>query len=242
MRATWLNALAVLGLSSCGASPIDGNQNSRHAVSSPANEIYKSPQGVAYKVDRVGDLKSQDLPQNSDLKMVDGDLAKYAQVACTLDVPPEHAPSRCDIYVQPDKTGTLIGYAAVTQTKDGARLSTVTSLNAEKQPRGAATCGIEGLIYGGGGDYTKAIKDASRDFEGQIAYSAWEKDSNNWLVSQLGPNDQGDEQGSTGIWYVKRQGEKLRINQERWNYCYTDTGVYMDDVFTRAIVLVRQPG
>lgn len=228
MKTNFLAFLPLLGVFGCDLSTYD--------------ETYKSPQGVTYKVDRVGNLTPQGLPQNSDLKMADGDLAKYAQEACGLDFRPEYAPARCDIYVQPDKAGTLIGYAVVTQTKDGSRLSTATSLNAQKQPHGSTTCGIDGLIYGSGEDYTKAAKDSSRDFEGQIRYSAWEKDPGNWLVSQVGPNDQDDRQGSLGVWYVEKQGAKLRINQERWNYCYADSGVQIDDVFTLAITLVRESG
>lgn len=228
MKAVGLIAVAIVGMSGCNASI--------------AAETYKSPAGVAYKIERVATLKAEDLPQNSDLKMVDGDLAKYAVEACSIDVKVQFAPGRCDIYVQPDKSGTLIGYAVITQDKDGARLNTITTLNAQKQSRGATTCGLQGIVYGDGENYSAPVKDASRDFGGQITYSAWEKDPSNWLVSQVKPDDTSDQQGALGVWYVKKQGDKLRINQERWNYCYTDSGVYMDDVFSRAISLIRQAG
>ena len=200
-------------------------------------ETIKSPQGAVYSVERVGSLKAADLPTNSDLKMADNDLAKYAQTLCSLDVPVNTAPQRCDIYVQPDKTGTLIGYAAVTQEKQGISLQTAATLNAEKASSGTG-CAVYGKLYDG----QNQIKNASTDFEARIEYSAWEKEPGNWLVSEQGPNDTADDNPSAalGVWYVAKKGDKLHINQERWNYCYpTNTDVNMDDVFYRAMTLKR---
>lgn len=240
MKTVGLAMLALLSASGCAASPNEGNDSSKPSNATAVSETYRSPQGVTYTVNRVDNLKQEELPQNRDFKMADSNLAKYAREACTLNAKPEYAPARCDIYVQPDKSGTLVGYAVVTQNKDGVRLSTATSLNTAKQPYGSTTCGVEGIIYGDGENYSTAIADSSQDFDGQIVYSAWEKDPGNWMVSQIGPNDQDDKQGSTGVWYIKKQGDKLRISQERWNYCYTDKGVQIDDVFTRAVILTRQ--
>lgn len=43
-----------------------------------------------------------------------------------------------------------------------------------------------------------------------------------------------------GVWYITKQGNKLRIAQERWNYCYDDQNVVVDDVYYRALSLIRQ--
>ena len=200
-------------------------------------ETYTSPQGVKYVVERVPGVVASTLPQNSDLKMADGDLAKYGESLCTLDVPPNTAPSRCDIFVQSDKAGTLIGYAAIIQDKDGASFRTATDTNPQMNPYGRS-CGLSGKLTGSGSDDQSPI-DPAHDFQAQSMYSAWEKEPGNWLVSPVSEDSSVDTQGAVGVWYVSRKGDKLRINQERWNYCYRSSDVNMDDVFYRVLTLVR---
>jgi hypothetical protein len=233
------SVLAVLG--GCqGPSHAPTNAKPTPAQQEQAAETYKTPQGVEYEITRFGHFSPVQLPQNSDLKMAGGDLAKYAGTACTLDVPPDTAPVRCDLYVQPDRDGTLIGYAALTQFPNGVSFNTDTTTNPQKEPRGKA-CGLSGKIYDSNGS-RRAVTDASQDFDGSVMYSAWEKNPGEFLVSQVGPNDQGEtgNDGALGVWYLSKKGDKLRISQERWNYCYSDKDVNVDDVFYIAVSLVRK--
>ncbi len=203
-------------------------------------EEYKSPQGTIYVIRRQPDFKTDNLPQNSDLKMVDGDLAKYASSVCILDVPASSAPIRCDLYVQADKSGTLIGYAALVQDALGVSIHTATTLNEQKEP-GGTECSLDGKIYDQKANYSKPVTDASGDFDGQTMYSAWQKEPGNYVVSEVDPNDQPDLGPDTalGVWYESKKAGKLRISQERWNYCYSDSSVNVDDVFYLAVSLLK---
>lgn len=201
----------------------------------PASTTYKTPQGTLYRVSRVPGVKPSDLPTNADLKMADSDLAKYAQTACTLDTSPKYAPDRCDIYAQPDPIGTLIGYAVVTQDKQGVSFDTTTTLNEKREPGGRG-CSLSGKLDG---DETP-IMDASKNFDGHSMYLAWEKAPGEYIISPAtGGADDTAPDHALGVWYVKRMGDKLRITQERWNYCYKDSNVYVDDVFYRVITLIK---
>lgn len=195
--------------------------------------------GQVYSVERVSRLEAAQLPQNSDLKMADGDLAKYAIDGCSLDTAPQYAPTRCDVYVQPDKTGTLIGYAFVLVDANGARFNTVTTLNERKQP-GGGVCYLSGTIWDEGANYDRAVADTSRNFSGRQMYRVFKNGAGDDLVTPVDPNEQVDDQdGAYGVWYLTREGDKLRIAQERWNYCYQDNSVTVDDVFYRAVSLMK---
>jgi len=129
--------------------------------------------------------------------MVDGDLAKYAGTACTLDVlPPETAPARCDMYVQPDKAGTLVGYAAVSQFADGVSIETAITA-------GGRGCTLSGKIYDS--NYEKPVSDASRDFDGRMLYSAWKNYRGEFLVSQVHPDNIDSQTGALGVWYIAKK-------------------------------------
>ena len=224
---------------------VSGCSRHQQTAEGPAPESYTSPQGVKYDVTRYPGIKADQLPMNSDLKMADKDLAKYAETICTLDVPPSTAADRCDIYVQPDRSGTLIGYAAVTQDKQGVSFQTATDLNEKKEP-GGKSCTIAGKLDGSEMNATKTITDASKDFSGQFTYCAWEKDPGNWMISPAAdqPLNQTPEEMAAnplGVWYVDKKGNKLHIAQENWNYCYTDTSVNVDDVFYEAVSLTKAP-
>jgi hypothetical protein len=210
-----------------------------NAVEKTRPEVVKSPNGLAYAVERVTGFDISKAPQNSDLKMADGDLAKYAIEACSLDVAVKYAPERCDVYVQPDRAGTLVGYAFVSRDAKGAHFQTVTTLNEQKQPGGGA-CYLSGTIYDDKSNGEKAVADPSRDFTGRQMYSVTKNGSGAELVSEVDPNDTaGGGDGSWGVWYITKEGDKLRIAQERWNYCYKDDNVNVDDVYYRAVSLVR---
>jgi hypothetical protein len=244
-QAVLLSAL-VVALGACSSSKGDEeNQaadrpNGTTAEVTPSREAIKSAEGRVYNVERVSSIKPENLPMNSDFKMADKNLAEYAQTLCMLDVGSKGTPvDRCDVYAQSEKDGTLIGYLAVVQDKPGARLESALQLNEKKVGSGSTGCGISGDLYTS--DATR-VADASKDFESQIAYSAWEKEPGNWLVAPAGPNDQVDDDPNSqiGVWYVKRSGDKLHVNQERWNYCYgPKSDVYVDDVFYRVVTLTR---
>lgn len=192
MRTTCVIILGAVALCARGQRPTERSSAQHQQVT----ETYKSPEGVVYEVTRVKGFRPEQLPQNSDLKMADGDLVKYAATACTLDVPPDTAPARCDLYVQPDRSGTLIGYAALTQSADGVSFETYTTVNEQKEPGGKA-CDLSGNLYASG--ESRRIVDAARDFDGRIMYSAWEKSPGEFLVSQVGPTDTLDTGDSTAL-------------------------------------------
>lgn len=208
-------------------------------------ETYTNPQGITYKIERVANTKPENFPMNSDFNMADRDIAKYAEeTLCAMDQDRNGSPrDRCDVYVQPDKDGTLIGYTAVTEDKEGVNFQTTATLNEKKSPSNSSVCGFGGKLYTSlGGNGPTALKDAGKDFDGQFMYSAWEKEPGNWLVSPAGPDDQvdNDDKSQLGVWYVKRKGDKLNVNQERWNFCYpTNNDVNVDDVFYRVLTLTR---
>ena len=110
-----LATITVAGsLAACSRGEQHSTKQGAEATAPRANpEIVQVAGGQAYSVERVSRLNAAELPQNSDLKMVDGDLARYAIEGCSLDVAPQYAPTRCDVYVQPDKAGTLIGYRRI---------------------------------------------------------------------------------------------------------------------------------
>ncbi len=201
-------------------------------------DVVKTSAGLAYAVKRVAGFDASRLPQNSDLKMADGDVAKYAVEGCGLDAAAQFAPDRCDVYVQADQGGTLIGYAFVTRTRQGARFDTVTTLNAEKQPGGGA-CYLHGAIYDSQASYGTPVADPSRDFEGRQMYAVSKNGAGDDLVSEVAPTDESDGEGALGVWYLTKQGDKLRIAQERWNYCYKNPDVAIDDVFYRVVSLEK---
>lgn len=188
-QAAILLALAA-ALGGCSRNGSDGeNQAAKQspgttAEAAPVQETVKSAEGRTYNVERVSNIKPGNLPVNSDFKMADKDLAKYAVNVCMLDVGSKGTPvDRCDVYAQPDKDGTLIGYLAVVQDKPGARLESAIQLNEKKAGSGSTGCGISGDLYTSD---SARVMDSSKDFESQIAYSALEKEPGNWLVAPAG--------------------------------------------------------
>lgn len=45
--------------------------------------------------------------------------------------------------------------------------------------------------------------------------------------------------GAMGMWYLKRSGNKVKLNDERWNYCYDNK--HIDDVWVRVAKVTKFP-
>lgn len=205
------------------------------STASPSPSVLNTEAG-RYRIDRASDLDAATLPQNADLKMLDGDIARYAAKLCGLESSIEPHPTRCDLFVQPDRNGLLIGYALL---KQNDRASIETAVETDRARSGLG-CWISGDIENADFEHPDAKLNIGDNFEGRMSYAAWEKDPGNWMVAPV--SDDADQEGSIGVWYVKRSEEKLRITQERWSYCYSDSHVNVDEVFRRAVALVREDG
>lgn len=223
--------LAFLALAACSKGAPDDSGTASPVTPSPT-DIVKTKSGP-YRVVIDKDLDTKSLPSNADLKMVDGDLGQYAIQLCGLDFQNKLAPSRCEVFVQPDSSGLLIGYAALTQGKE-VRINTVTTVNRE---HGGTGCLIDGVMENYDPEAPNAILNIDHDFSARIFYQAWERNPGDWLVSPV--DDQMNSDAAMGVWYLKRANNKLRITQERWSYCYSDTNIYIDEVFRHAVSLVK---
>lgn len=154
MRVTLCVAIAMLPIVWGCSRPSSAFRKveSNTVADAAALKVYKTPEGIVYDIERVGTVKTDDMPMNSDFKMADKDLGKYAgDTLCAMDQGRDGTPrTRCDVYVQPDKNGTLIGYTAVTQDKDGVSFQTTATLNEKKAPAGSAGCEFDGKLYTSG--------------------------------------------------------------------------------------------
>ncbi len=206
--------------------------------SAAAGQTIEIGGGSVFTVERY-DLNEMVLPSNSDLRMVDGDLVRYAAQICELDAEFSVAPQRCDVFVQPDQNGQMIGYAVLRQTEAGVTIHTYVKTNAQAG-QAANGCWLGGTIYQNGSGYVRAVSSSSTPFEGQMMYSSWERSPGDFLVSPIGANTpvNEDTEGALGVWYLTYADNKLRIAQERWNYCYSNVAI--DEVFTRAISFVKR--
>lgn len=206
----------------------------------PASESIKGRDGVLFEVERY-DLGDQSLPSNSDLKMVDGDIARYAAGLCEIEDELAEPMERCDVFVQPDLDGLMTGYAVLRQTAKGVAISTKVATNPQKG-QAADGCWIGGTIYNAGSGYSKPVMSAATAFEGQMMYSAWERSPGDFILSEVNANTpvEDNSDGANGVWYLTLKDNKLRIAQERWNYCYKDANI--DEVFIRAASLKKSDG
>lgn len=203
----------------------------------PEPETVKGRDGILFDVERY-QLGEAALPSNSDLKMVDGDIARYAAGLCEIEDGFAEPMERCDVFVQPDLDGLMTGYAVLRQTAKGVAISTKVATNPQKG-LAADGCWIGGTIYNAGSGYSKPVMSALTAFEGQMMYSAWERSPGDFIVSEVNAATpvEGNSDGANGVWYLTLKDNKLRIAQERWNYCYKDANV--DEVFIRAISLKK---
>ena len=230
----------LTALAACSGSNAPDGTGNLIAASSPAPsgaaEPARSVQTAAgrYQVDLAASLDRSTLPQNADLKMADGDLTQYAVKLCGLDFANKLRPDRCELFVQPDRSGLLVGYAVLMQ---GAKASIETAVETDRQRTGLG-CGISGDLENSDYEHPSAKLSIGEDFEARMSYAAWEKDPGNWMVAPV--SDDADQEGAIGVWYFKRPDDKLRITQERWSYCYGDPKIYIDEVFMRALTLIRE--
>lgn len=179
----------------------------------------------------ISEGPAQPTIQNADLKMADS-FPEYAGQLCGLDFADPDAPERCEIYIQPDKSGTMIGYAVL---KEGDGISITTAV----QTNDGRGCFVDGKLNNVDFDNASAPLRIENDFEANTMYAAWEKTPGNWMLSDSEDSHVSDD-AQYGVWYVKSKGDKLRITQERWNYCYPDPDVFMDDVFEKVMTLSKK--
>jgi len=228
-------ALIFLMLLACGETP-----DARSAARAPYQTAQLSSslavlntKSGRYKVIVNGKLNPKTMPPNADLKMRDGNIADYAGHLCGLDYANALRPDRCDVYVQADTKALLVGYVAILQGRD---VTIEAAIQTDRRRKGLG-CFIEGPLENTDFNHPGAKLDASKDFQARLSYIAWEKSPGDWVVS-FGDNSENTE-GAGGMWYIKRTNDKLRINQERWSYCYSRPDVYIDEVFLNAVTLIR---
>ncbi|MBS7671603.1 hypothetical protein [Croceicoccus gelatinilyticus] len=197
----------------------------------PANEVTSAGgQKYAYTFNEEAAANG---PSNADLKMVDSDKIRYAADFCGITKALNGEPRSCSLYVQDDPDGTMIGYAILREDADG--VSVVTQVDPNKNlPDAAKSCWVHDQIktYDDVQNEWIAVPSIDQPFEGRIYYQAKERSPGDWLYSG---GDVDWPEAAGGVWYIKSTGDNLRITQERWNYCYTDTNV--DEVFKRIVTL-----
>lgn len=197
--------------------------------------------GHPYEVNRV-DTDETVLPSNSDLMMAEEDLAKYAIEKCQYyGADPEFA--RCDVFAQSNPAGAVTGYTFLSQTPAGVKVITQWDINPDKGLP-ANGCWITGTIS----DYTnnawRPVPTISDEMEGSIAYVATERSPGDFIISEYNRDPDAEDtsdpwppNSAMGVWYFTRSGDRLRINQERWNPCFRNVSV--DEVFIRVLTLTR---
>lgn len=230
-----LGIALLIALTACSKAPAADTANQGTTSTAPAQPTtsFLDTESGRYQVDLDPSIDPKLMPTNADLKMVDGDLGQYALKLCGLDFANKQRPNRCEVFVQPDKSGLLVGYAVLLQGQD-VRIDTAVETDNHRSGLG---CFLNGVLENADYEHPDSKIDISKNFEARMGYSAWEKSPGDWMVST--GEDNGDSQGARGMWYVKRVGSKLRITQERWSYCYSDSKVYLDEVFRRAVTLTR---
>ena len=211
-------------LSSCSEGPVADAVGSAVEPSSIV-----STEAGRYTVAVNAEFDKSALPMNADLKMLDGDITQYALKLCGLDFANKLRPERCELFMQPDRTGLMVGYVALLQGTD-VRIDTDVETDQTKSGLG---CFLNGVLDNA--DYSEAGSklDISENFEARLPFFGWEKSPGNWMIS----SEDSGESSAGGMWYIKRAGNNLRINQEQWNYCYSDSSVHVDEVFRHVLTL-----
>jgi hypothetical protein len=186
------------------------------AAANPPAKTGVDSVGQSWAITIAWNLPQDRLPKTNDMKMASFDSATYIERAC-VDGWQE---GRCDLYVQPDIDGSLMGYLIIEQYK--GRLSFKTDTMTTSTPAHVRSCTIGGSLTGG------AIDDAGN-------YKVIEEldPTGNWEA-----RSPFETKSSMGMMYVKKVGDKLRVNDERWNYCYPDR--HIDDVYFYVGSMVRK--
>lgn len=199
----------------------------------------EGPVAKAYDVDRPSNVNLSELPSNSSLLMVDGDLEKYAIQLCEFEEEGGDV-RKCDVYASLSAQGSLIGYVALMHRADGVSINSELSLHAGNTI--GAQCNIFGKINdSNSGDLLNSSR-SSRDFEGYVEYSAWESAPGSWIINSDGANggSSSNEKSSIGRWNLESRGDKLRIMQEKWSYCSKEPNIFFDNVYNRVISLSKR--
>ena len=115
----------------------------------------------------------------------------------------------CQVFAQTDPNGSLSGYLILYGNGESFSASSDTRTT----PIGPTSteCMISGAI-----DVTKG--DPSSDFSGRIFFT--------------------NKLDATGIFYLERIGNQLKVEDERWNYCYDDR--HIDDVYTLVGTITKE--
>ena len=186
-----------------------------------------------YQVERNPKFEDKMLPANSDLKMLDDNILSYALEMCDLDFADNMAPDRCEIFVQPDKSGLLTGYVALLQ---GSSVRVKTALETDRQ-RGGQGCDLVYWLKNQDGEDPNPKLDISKNFEADLPIFGWEKNPGDWMLS---PDDSGGQATAHGVWHFKKLNNNLRITEDGWNQgCYSNDRSYIDEVFVRAVTLTH---
>ena len=133
------------------------------------------------------------LPQTNKMKLA-GDASSYIKRECGADV----RYKLCEVFVQSDQKGSLVGYLNLVQMPDGSVVFGTDTVTSE---------GRDCLI---GGHFDGEKFDASAPFKQRSSFT-YGRD------------------GAMGMFYFERNGPRLRVNDERWNYCYKNR--HIDDVW-----------
>lgn len=225
MRVLVMSALMLIG----------GCANASEAGSKPAqpdvlSQIVESEAGT-YRVVVNPSIDQSVLPQNPDLRMLDGDLSQYSIELCGLDFRGATSPEHCEIFFQSEPGGLLTGYIALRQS---SVVDIATALTTDRQRSGLG-CFMNGEIQNSNFEDGDRSVDIASDFAARLPFFGLEKSPGDWMISSEGddPNSAG------GMWYLERRNDNLRISQERWNYCYQDDRIAIDEVFTHVASISR---
>lgn len=227
---------AGIGLAGCSAAPQASAVATDQPTDAPITQQARTINTAAgqYRVNLDASVAPTSLPTNADLKMAGGDLGQYAIKLCALDFANKGRPDRCEVFVQADKSGLLVGYATLQQ---GAEVTVDTAVQTDHQRTGLG-CWITGTLVNTDYSHPGAKLALSGTLDARLGFSAWEKSPGDWMVVS-GDGDSENVDAARGMWYFKLEDGKLRISQERWSYCYSDPKLFIDEVFVRAATLTR---
>lgn len=178
--------------------------------------------GEKFAVKLFDTIPHEQLPSSSSLQMVDGDIARFAAELCDID---HDSPDRCDVYASSGAVGVIQGYLVLKTSGE------VTMLDS------SANCGLAGPLFTDSSNRTR-ISLIGTDFEAHVPYAAWERGPGDVLL--IGSDDPWNNPRSEallGSWFITTRGDKLRLTQDKWNYC--DRASSIDEVFLRVVSLQR---